>query len=56
MGMVLNLEEDNVGAAILGEAHHIKEGDTVKRTERIVQVPVGEALIGRVVNGIGILV
>jgi F-type H+-transporting ATPase subunit alpha len=54
MGMVLNLEEDNVGAAILGECHHIKEGDTVKRTERIVQVPVGEALIGRVVNGIGI--
>jgi len=54
MGMVLNLEEDNVGAAILGEAHHIKEGDTVKRTERIVQVPVGEALTGRVVNGIGI--
>ncbi|MBW2519922.1 MAG: F0F1 ATP synthase subunit alpha [Deltaproteobacteria bacterium] len=54
MGMVLNLEEDNVGAAILGEAEHIKEGDTVKRTERIVQVPVGDALIGRVVNGIGI--
>jgi len=54
MGMVLNLEEDNVGAAILGEAHHIKEGDTVKRTERIVQVPVGEGLLGRVVNGIGI--
>ena len=54
MGMVLNLEEDNVGAAILGESEHIKEGDTVKRTERIVQVPVGEALIGRVVNGIGI--
>ena len=54
MGMVLNLEEDNVGAAILGEAHHIKEGDTVKRTERIVQVPVGDALIGRVVNGIGL--
>ncbi|MFA5516792.1 MAG: F0F1 ATP synthase subunit alpha [Desulfuromonadales bacterium] len=54
MGMVLNLEEDNVGAAILGEAHHIKEGDTVKRTERIVQVPVGDALVGRVVNGIGI--
>jgi F-type H+-transporting ATPase subunit alpha len=53
MGMVLNLEEDNVGAAILGEAHHIKEGDTVKRTGRIVEVPVGEALIGRVVNGIG---
>jgi len=54
MGMVLNLEQDNVGAAILGDAEHIKEGDTVKRTERIVQVPVGEALIGRVVNGIGI--
>jgi F-type H+-transporting ATPase subunit alpha len=53
MGMVLNLEEDNVGAAILGESHHIKEGDIVKRTERIVQVPVGEALIGRVVDGIG---
>lgn len=53
MGMVLNLEEDNVGAAILGEAHHIKEGDTVKRTGRIVEVPVGEELIGRVVNGIG---
>ncbi len=56
MGMVLNLEEDNVGAAILGEAEHIKEGDTVKRTERIVQVPVGEALIGRVVNGIGVAI
>jgi F-type H+-transporting ATPase subunit alpha len=54
MGMVLNLEEDNVGAAILGDAEHIKEGDTVKRTERIVQVPVGDALIGRVVNGIGV--
>jgi F-type H+-transporting ATPase subunit alpha len=54
MGMVLNLEEDNVGAAILGDSEHIKEGDTVKRTEQIVQVPVGEALIGRVVNGIGI--
>ncbi|HEY5672289.1 MAG TPA: F0F1 ATP synthase subunit alpha [Malonomonas sp.] len=54
MGMVLNLEEDNVGAAILGESEHIKEGDIVKRTEQIVQVPVGDALIGRVVNGIGI--
>ncbi len=53
MGMVLNLEEDNVGAAILGEAAHIKEGDLVKRTERIVEVPVGESLVGRVVNGIG---
>jgi len=54
MGMVLNLEEDNVGAAILGDSEHIKEGDLVKRTEQIVRVPVGEALIGRVVNGIGI--
>ncbi|MCK4502123.1 MAG: F0F1 ATP synthase subunit alpha, partial [Desulfuromonadales bacterium] len=54
MGMVLNLEEDNVGAAILGDSEHIKEGDLVKRTEQIVQVPVGDALIGRVVNGIGI--
>ncbi len=53
IGMVLNLEEDNVGAAILGDTHHIKEGDTVRRTGRIVEVPVGEALIGRVVNGIG---
>ena len=56
MGMVLNLEEDNVGAAILGDSEHIKEGDTVKRTEQIVRVPVGEALIGRVVNGIGVAI
>ena len=54
MGMVLNLEEDNVGAAILGEAEHIKEGGIVKRTKRIVEVPVGEALLGRVVNAIGV--
>ncbi len=52
-GMVLNLEEDNVGAAILGEFSEIKEGDTVKRTGRITEVPVGEALVGRVVNAIG---
>jgi F-type H+-transporting ATPase subunit alpha len=52
-GMVLNLEEDNVGAAILGEYNEIKEGHTVKRTGRIAEVPVGEALIGRVVNAIG---
>ncbi|MBI5970482.1 MAG: F0F1 ATP synthase subunit alpha [Deltaproteobacteria bacterium] len=51
-GMVLNLEEDNVGAAILGECHTIKEGDTVKRTGKIVEVPVGEALMGRVVNAL----
>jgi F-type H+/Na+-transporting ATPase subunit alpha len=53
MGMVLNLEADNVGAAILGEDTHIKEGDTVKRTNRIVQVPVGKAMLGRVVDSIG---
>jgi len=53
MGLVLNLEEDNVGAAILGEDEHIKEGDIVKRTGRIIQVPVGEALVGRVVNPLG---
>ena len=52
-GMVLNLEEDNVGATILGEVTHIKEGDTVKRTGRIVEAPVGEAVIGRVVNPLG---
>jgi F-type H+-transporting ATPase subunit alpha len=53
MGMVLNLEEDNVGAALLGEDRHIKEGDVVKRTGRIVQVPIGEPLIGRVVDPLG---
>ncbi len=52
-GMALNLEEDNIGAVILGPYSHIKEGDTVKRTGRIVEVPVGEALIGRVVNPLG---
>ncbi|MEK7772817.1 MAG: F0F1 ATP synthase subunit alpha [Deltaproteobacteria bacterium] len=52
-GMVLNLEEDNVGAAILGPDYTIKEGDTVKRTGKIVEVPVGEALMGRVVNALG---
>ncbi len=52
-GIVLNLEEDNVGAVLMGEDTHIKEGDLVKRTGRIAQVPVGEALIGRVVNALG---
>lgn len=52
-GMVLNLEEDNVGVAILGEVYHIKEGDTVKRTGRIVEVPVGEDVVGRVIDAIG---
>jgi len=53
MGMVLNLEEDNVGAAIFGSDISIKEGDTVKRTGKIVQVPVGPALLGRVVDAMG---
>jgi F-type H+-transporting ATPase subunit alpha len=53
MGMVLNLEEDNVGVVILGPFLGIKEGDTVKRTGRIMEVPVGEALLGRVVNPLG---
>ena len=48
--MVLNLEEDNVGAVLFGEDIEISEGDEVKRTGRIVEVPVGEALLGRVVN------
>ena len=52
-GIALNLEEDNVGAALFGETHMIKEGDTVKRTGRIAEVPVGKALIGRVVNALG---
>ncbi len=52
-GMVLNLEEDNVGAAIFGEAQAIKEGDEVRRTGRIAEVPVGDALLGRVVNALG---
>src|SRR5215471_14059511 len=52
-GIVLNLEEDNVGAAILGEQQVIKEGDEVRRTGRIAEVPVGDALLGRVVNALG---
>ncbi|MBP1745591.1 MAG: synthase subunit alpha [Deltaproteobacteria bacterium] len=52
-GMVLNLEEDNIGAVVFGEDYKIKEGDIVKRTARIAQVPVGEALIGRVVDALG---
>jgi F-type H+/Na+-transporting ATPase subunit alpha len=52
-GMVLNLETNNVGVAILGEDTRIKEGSNVKRTEKIVEVPVGDALLGRVVNAIG---
>src|SRR4030043_1300159 len=52
-GIALNLEEDNVGVAILGEDTHIKEGDTVKRTGRIAQVPVGDEVMGRVVDSVG---
>lgn len=51
--MALNLEESNVGAVLLGRAETIKEGDTVKRTGRLMQVPVGDAVIGRVVNALG---
>jgi F-type H+/Na+-transporting ATPase subunit alpha len=53
IGMVLNLEEDNIGAVVFGEDYKIKEGDLVKRTSRIAQVPVGEALVGRVVDALG---
>ena len=53
MGMVFNLEEHHVGAVILGDDHHIKDGDLVKRTNRIVSVPVGPALLGRVVDALG---
>ncbi len=52
-GMVLNLEADNVGAILLGDADKIKEGDTVKCTGRILEVPVGDAFLGRVVNPLG---
>jgi F-type H+/Na+-transporting ATPase subunit alpha len=52
-GIALNLEEDNVGAALFGETHMIKEGDTVKRTGRIAEVPVGKEMIGRVVDALG---
>src|SRR5450432_866561 len=53
MGLVLNLEADNVGAACFGEVTNVKEGAVVKRTGRILDVPVGEALVGRVVNALG---
>ena len=52
-GMVMNLEEDNVGAVLLGNQKNINEGDTVKTTGRVVEVPVGDALLGRVVNALG---
>ncbi len=53
MGLALNLEEDTVGAAIMGDPNAVKEGDTVRSTGRIIEVPVGEALIGRVVDSLG---
>ena len=52
-GMVLNLEEDNVGIAVMGETTHVKEGDSVRRTGRIIEVPVGESLVGRVMDALG---
>lgn len=52
-GMILNLEEDNVGAVLLGDSRNINEGDTVKTTGRVVEVPVGDAMVGRVVNALG---
>ena len=53
MGLALNLEEDSVGCVLFGETHEIREGDEVKRTGRIMSVPVGDALLGRVVNPLG---
>ena len=53
MGLVLNLEQDNVGVALFGDTSGVKEGDTVRRTGRIMEVPVGEATVGRVVNSLG---
>ena len=55
-GMILNLEEESVGVAILGDDRHVKEGSSVKRTGKIVQVPVGEAMLGRVVNALGVAI
>src|SRR5438105_12149467 len=53
MGLVLNLEEDNVGIAVMGESQETREGDVVKRTGRIAEVPIGPAMVGRVVNALG---
>ena len=52
-GIALNLEEESVGAVLLGSSEQIKEGDLVKRTGRIISVPVGEEMLGRVVNALG---
>jgi F-type H+-transporting ATPase subunit alpha len=53
LGLALNLDEDSIGAVVLGEASHVEEGGAVKATGRILSVPVGDALIGRVVDGLG---
>ena len=52
-GMVMNLEEDNVGCVLLGDSRSVSEGDLVKTTGRVVEVPVGDAMLGRVVNALG---
>ena len=52
-GMILNIEEDNIGCGLLGNASEINEGDSVKRTSKVVFVPVGDAIVGRVVNALG---
>ena len=53
IGLILNLEEDSVGCAIFGDVRGIKEGDTVRRTGKVAQIPVGDAVIGRVINPLG---
>src|ERR671926_1406384 len=53
-GLALNLESDNVGAVLFGEWEHIVEGDTVKRTGKLLEIPVGEALLGRMVDPLGL--
>src|SRR6516162_796958 len=52
-GIAMNLEEDQVGAVLLGDYRHVREGDEVRRTSRIMSIPVGEAMIGRVVDALG---
>ncbi|GIT74184.1 MAG: hypothetical protein Ct9H300mP29_1780 [Candidatus Neomarinimicrobiota bacterium] len=52
-GMALNLEDDNVGLVLFGDSRKVKEGDLAKRTERVIEVPVGDAMLGRVVNPLG---
>src|ERR1700733_2064530 len=54
MGLALNLERDTVGAVLMGEDRGVKEGDTVRRTGRVAEVPVGDAFLGRVVNALGV--